>query len=154
MEGSAKIISLIARDENQHLAITQNILNYWRKGHDDPEMAQIAKEEEDWTYQMFDRAVNEERKWAEYLFKDGSMIGLNDKLLQNYVEWTANRRLKSIGLKPIFDVPLANNPLPWTAHWLSSKGMQVAPQETEVESYMVGSIKQDVKKDTFAGFKL
>ena len=154
MEGSAKLISLIARDENQHLAITQNILNYWRKGHDDPEMAQIAKEEEDWTYQMFDRAVNEERKWAEYLFKDGSMIGLNDKLLQKYVEWIANRRMRSIGLKPVYDIPAKNNPLPWTEHWISSKGLQVAPQETEVESYVVGGIKQDVKKDTFSGFKL
>ena len=99
MEGSAKIISLIARDENQHLAITQNILNKWKQG-DDPEMQQIMKEEEDWTYKMFDRAVNEEKRWAEYLFKDGSMIGLNDKLLQQYVEWVANRRLKAIGLKP------------------------------------------------------
>ena len=154
MEGSAKIISLIARDENQHLAITQNILNYWRKGHDDPEMAQISKEEEDWTYQMFDRAVNEERKWAEYLFKDGSMIGLNDKLLQNYVEWIANRRMRSIGLKPVYDIPAKNNPLPWTEHWISSKGLQVAPQETEVESYVVGGIKQDMEKNAFSGFKL
>ena len=153
MEGSAKIISLIARDENQHLAITQNILNKWREG-DDPEMQQIAKEEEEWVYAMFDRAVNEEKKWADYLFKDGSMIGLNDKLLQQYVEWIANRRLKAIGLKPQYDISANNNPLPWTQHWISSKGLQVAPQETEVESYVVGGIKQDVKKDTFSGFKL
>jgi ribonucleotide reductase beta subunit family protein with ferritin-like domain len=153
MEGSAKIISLIARDENQHLAITQNILNKWRDG-DDPEMKQIMKEEEEWTYAMFDRAVNEEKKWADYLFKDGSMIGLNDKLLQQYVEWIANRRLKAIGLKPQYDISANNNPLPWTQHWISSKGLQVAPQETEVESYVVGGIKQDVKKDTFSGFKL
>ena len=153
MEGSAKIISLIARDENQHLAITQNIINNWRKG-DDPEMVQIMKEEEEWTYQMFDKCVNEEKKWAEYLFKDGSMIGLNDKLLYQYVEWVANRRLRSIGLKPQYDRPIKNNPLPWTEHWISSKGLQVAPQETEVESYVVGGIKQDVKKDTFSGFKL
>ena len=153
LEGSAKIISLIARDESQHMAVTNNILNKWKEG-DDPEMIDIIKEEEDFIYEMFKSCVQEEKEWAEYLFKDGSIIGLNDKLLQNYVEWTANRRLKSIGLKPIFDVPLANNPLPWTAHWLSSKGLQVAPQETEVESYMIGSIKQDVKKDTFAGFKL
>ena len=153
MEGSAKIISLIARDENQHLALTQNILNNWRKG-DDPEMVEIMKEEEEWTYKMFDRCVNEEKKWADYLFKDGSMIGLNDKLLQQYVEWIANRRLKSIGLKPMYDIPASHNPLPWTQHWISSKGLQVAPQETEVESYVVGGIKQDVKKDTFAGFKL
>ncbi len=153
MEGSAKIISLIARDENQHLAITQNILNKWRDG-DDPEMKQIAKEEEEWVYAMFDRAVNEEKKWADYLFKDGSMIGLNDKLLQQYVEWIANRRLKSIGLKPQYDISANNNPLPWTQHWISSKGLQVAPQETEIESYVIGGIKQDVKKDTFSGFKL
>ena len=153
IEGSAKIIGLIARDENQHLVITQNILNNWAKG-DDPEMKEIMKEEEEWTYKMFDRCVNEEKSWADYLFKDGSMIGLNDKLLQTYVEWIANRRLKAIGLKPVYDVALKNNPLPWTTHWLNSKDMQVAPQETEVESYVIGGIKQDVKKDTFSGFKL
>ena len=153
LEGSAKIIGLIARDESQHMTITQNILNKWRDG-DDPEMVEIAKEEEENVYQMFRDCVEEEKSWAEYLFKDGSIIGLNDKLLAKYVEWTANRRLKSIGLKAIFDTPISNNPLPWTQHWLSSKGMQVAPQETEVESYLIGSIKQDVKKDTFAGFQL
>ena len=153
MEGSAKIISLIARDENQHLAITQNILNKWKSG-DDPMMKQIAKEEEEWVYAMFDRAVNEEKAWADYLFKDGSMIGLNDTLLQQYVEWIANRRMKGIGLKPVYDIPAKNNPLPWTQHWISSKGLQVAPQETEVESYVVGGIKQDVQKDTFSDFKL
>ncbi len=153
LEGSAKIISLIARDESQHTTVTQNIMNKWKEG-DDPDFIDIIKEEEENVYQMFKNCVEEEKEWAEYLFKDGSIIGLNDKLLQNYVEWTANKRLKSIGLKAIFDAPLANNPLPWTAHWLSSKGLQVAPQETEVESYMIGSIKQDVKKDTFAGFQL
>ena len=153
MEGSAKIISLIARDENQHLALTQNIINNWKKG-DDPDMLEICKEEEEWTYKMFDLCVNEEKKWADYLFKDESMIGLNDRLLHQYVEWIANRRLRSIGLKPKYDIPLKNNPLPWTEHWISSKGLQVAPQETEVESYVVGGIKQDVKKDTFSGFKL
>jgi ribonucleotide reductase beta subunit family protein with ferritin-like domain len=153
MEGSAKIISLIARDENQHLVITQNILNKWRDG-DDPEMKQIAKEEEAWVYKMFDRAVNEEKKWADYLFKDGSMIGLNDKLLQQYVEWIANRRLKSIGLKPQYNIAANNNPLPWTSHWIESKGLQVAPQEVEAEQYLIGGIKQDMKTDTFSGFKL
>ena len=153
MEGSAKIISLIARDENQHLVLTQQILNNWKKG-DDPDMVDIMKEEEEWTYKMFDRCVNEEKAWAEYLFKDGSIIGLNDRLLYNYVEWIANKRMKAIGLKPQYDIAAKNNPLPWTQHWISSKGLQVAPQETEVESYVVGGIKQDVKKDTFSGFKL
>ena len=153
LEGSAKIIGLIARDESQHMTITQNILKKWMEG-DDPDMVRIAKEEEEYVYDMFRQCVEEEKLWAEYLFKDGSIIGLNDKLLSKYVEWTANRRLRSIGMKAIFDTPISNNPLPWTEHWLSSKGMQVAPQETEVESYLIGSIKQDVKKDTFAGFQL
>ena len=153
MEGSAKIISLIARDENQHLVLTQNIINKWSQG-DDPDMVRIAKEEEQWVYQAFEAAVSEERVWADYLFKEGSMIGLNAKLLTQYVEWVANRRMKAIGLKPIYDVAAKNNPLPWTEHWISSKGLQVAPQETENESYIVGGIKQDVKKDTFADFQL
>ena len=153
MEGSAKIVSLIARDENQHLVLTQQILKKWQDG-DDPDMIEIMKEEEEYVYDMFRKCVDEEKAWAEYLFKDGSMIGLNDKLLHQYVEWIANKRMRAIGLKPIYDIPLRNNPLPWTEHWISSKGLQVAPQETEVESYIVGGIKQDVKKDTFSGFKL
>lgn len=153
MEGSAKIISLIARDENQHLVLTQQILNKWAEG-DDPDMLEIVDEEKENVTEMFRNTVQEEKSWANYLFKNGSMIGLNEKLLSKYVEWIANRRMKSIGIKPIFDVPARSNPLPWTQHWISSKGLQVAPQETEVESYVVGGIKQDVKKNTFAGFKL
>ena len=153
MEGSAKIISLIARDESQHLVITQNILKNWANG-DDPEMIEIMQEEEENVYKMFKNAVEEEKLWADYLFKDGSMIGLNAKLLASYVEYVANRRMKAIGFKPIFDTPMSNNPLPWTEHWLNSKMMQNAPQETEIESYVIGGIKQDVKKNTFSGFKL
>jgi len=153
MEGSAKIISLIARDESQHLVITQNILNKWKEG-DDPDMKRISQEEEQWVYKTFEKAVNQEKLWAEYLFKNGSMIGLNDKLLQQYVEWIANRRMKAIGLKPIYDIPAKNNPLPWTDHWLNSKSLQNAPQEVEIEQYLIGGIKQDMKNDTFANFKL
>ena len=153
MEGSAKIISLISRDENQHLVLTQNIMKNWMNG-DDPEMQEIAEEERNNVIEMFKNAVNEEKEWAEYLFSGGSMIGLNDKLLNQYVEWIANKRMKALGLDPIYDQPLRNNPLPWTQHWISSKGLQVAPQETEVESYVVGGIKQDIKKNQFSGFKL
>ena len=153
MEGSAKILSLIARDESQHLVITQNILKKWNEG-DDPEMAIIAKEEQPFVAEMFRKTVDEEKLWANYLFKRGSMIGLNDRLLHNYVEWIANRRMRAIGFDPIFDIPAKNNPLPWTEHWLNSKGQQNAPQETEIESYVVGGIKQDVEANTFAGFSL
>ena len=153
MEGSAKIISLIARDENQHTVLTQQILKKWMDG-DDPVMSQIVEEERDTVIGMYKNAVNEEKEWAQYLFKDGSMIGLNDKLLVKYVEWIANKRMRALGLPPAYDVPIRNNPLPWTEHWISSKGLQVAPQETEVESYVVGGIKQYMKKNAFSGFKL
>jgi ribonucleotide reductase beta subunit family protein with ferritin-like domain len=153
MEGSAKIISLIARDESQHLVLTQNILNKWAAG-DDPVMLSIIKEERENVIQMYKECVEEEKRWAEYLFKDGSMIGLNAKLLGQYVEWVANRRMKAVGIDPIYDIAAKNNPLPWTEYWLNSKGQQNAPQETEIESYVVGGIKQDVKADTFAGFQL
>ena len=153
MEGSAKIISLIARDENQHLVLTQNIINKWRDG-DDPEMQAIYHEEVNNSRAMFERCVNEEKAWARYLFKDGSMIGLSEKLLSNYVEWIANRRMKAIGLEPLYSVPANTNPLPWTEHWIKSKGVQVAPQETEITSYIVGGIKQDIKDEAFAGFQL
>lgn len=153
MEGSAKIISLIARDENQHLVLTQNIINKWKQG-DDPDMAKIYEEEREHSRKMFENCVNEEKAWAKYLFKDGSLIGLSEQLLYKYVEWICNRRMKAIGLAPLYDVPAATNPLPWTEHWLKSKGVQVAPQETEVESYIIGGVKQDIKQDAFAGFKL
>ena len=153
MEGSEKLISLIARDESQHLVLTQQILSKWAQG-DDPDIVQIMKEEEQNVYGMFKNAVEEEKAWADYLFSNGTMIGLNATLLHQYVEWIANRRMKAIGLSPIYDIPLRNNPLPWTQHWLNSRGQQNAPQETEIESYVVGAIKQNVKKNTFSGFKL
>jgi ribonucleoside-diphosphate reductase beta chain len=153
MEGSAKILSLIARDESQHLVITQNILKNWKNG-DDPEMEQIAKEERPYVMDMFKKTVNEEKQWAHYLFQNGSMIGLNERLLGMYVEWIANRRMKAIGFDPLYDIPAKNNPLPWTEYWLNSKGQQNAPQETEIESYVIGGITQDVEANTFAGFSL
>ena len=153
MEASAKIISLIARDESQHLVISQNILKNWRNG-DDPDMIKIAEEQKPWLIETFKMAVDQEKAWAEYLFKDGSMIGLNEKLLGNYVEWIANRRMKAVGLDPIYDIAAKNNPLPWTEHWLNSKSVQVAPQETEITSYIVGNVNQDMKADQFANFSL
>ena len=153
MEGSAKIISLIARDESQHLVLTQQIIKKWQDG-DDEEMVRIAEEEKPNVLKMFKNAVDEEKAWASYLFKNGSMIGLNEKLLGQYVEFTANRRMKAIGIDPIYDISPRNNPLPWTQYWLNSKGQQNAPQETEIESYVIGGIKQDVTEDTFAGLSL
>tara|TARA_B110000977_G_scaffold87860_1_gene116885 strand:- start:74 stop:673 length:600 start_codon:yes stop_codon:yes gene_type:complete len=154
MEGSAKIISLIARDEATHLNLSTHILKHWAKGNDDPDFIKIAKECEEETYEMWRTCVDEEKRWADYLFEKGSIVGLNANLLHAYVEFIANKRLKGLGLNTIYDRPLNTNPLPWTQHWLSSSGLQVAPQETEIESYIIGGVKQDVEENTFDGFEL
>jgi ribonucleoside-diphosphate reductase beta chain len=154
MEGSAKIISFIARDESQHLSITQHIIKNYRTNENDKEMLEVIEEEKDMVYTMYDDAVKEEKRWIEYLFKDGSMVGLNDKLLSDYVEWIANKRMKAINLKPIYNISVRNDPLPWTQHWLNSRELQNAPQETEIESYVIGGIKQDITNDTFKGISL
>jgi len=154
MEGSAKIISLIARDESVHLGITQHMIKAYQKTENNKVMLKVMKDCEDEVYQMYKDASQEEKEWAEYLFLHGSMIGLSTELLGQYVEYTTNKRLRAIGLNPIYDISSRNNPLPWTTHWLSSKGQQNAPQETEIESYVIGGIKQDIEDDTFKGFKL
>ena len=154
MEGSAKILSLIARDENLHLAISQKIIQTYQQLEKDKDMLQIIKETEKDVYKMYDDAVEQEKIWATYLFSKGSMIGLSEKLLHKYVEYIANKRMKSIGLEMKYEQTTATNPLPWTDHWLSSRQLQNAPQETEIESYVVGGIKQDVEKDQFKTFKL
>jgi len=154
MEGSAKIISLIARDESQHLAITQHILKCYKNSENDKVMNKVMKDCEDEVYIMYRNAVDQEKDWAEFLFQHGSMIGLSTQLLGNYVEYTANKRLRALGLQPIYEVSSTNNPLPWTEHWFNSRGLQNAPQETEIESYVIGGIKQDVDDDSFKGFKL
>ena len=144
MEGSAKILSLIARDEAQHLAVSQHILKCYQNHENDKIMNKVMKDCESEVYEMYEDAVLQEKEWAEFLFKDGSMIGLSVPLLSNYIEYIANKRLRMIGLKPIYDISSANNPLPWTRHWFNSRGLQNAPQETEIESYVIGGIKQDV----------
>ena len=150
MEGNAKIIKLIARDENLHLASTQLMLRTLLK--DDPIFVKIAEETKDECIQMFVDAVDQEKAWAEYLFKDGSMIGLNTELLGQYIEFICTRRMKNVQLESPYEVK--SNPLPWTQKWISGADVQVAPQETEITSYVSGGTKQDVSGDTFKGFSL
>ncbi|CAB4123047.1 NrdF Ribonucleotide reductase, beta subunit [uncultured Caudovirales phage] len=150
MEGNAKIIKFICRDENLHLGSTQTLLKLLPK--DDPEFAVIANETYDQVTAMFLSAVEQEKSWADYLFKDGSMIGLNAALLKEYVEFIANQRMDSIGLKRQFKS--TSNPLPWTMKWISGKEVQVAPQQVQISSYKIGDAKMDVTDSSFVGMKL
>lgn len=150
MEGNAKIIKLIARDENVHLGFSQSLLKLLPQ--DDPDFVKIRQETEAEVVAMFDSAVAQEEAWAEYLFKDGSMIGLNKQLLCDYVEWIAHKRMTALGLPNHYKG--GSNPLPWTQKWIAGGDVQVAPQETEITSYVIGGTKQDVDSNTFTGMSL
>ena len=152
MEGNAKIIKLIARDEALHLTGTQHMLNLLRTGEDDPEMKEIAAECRDECFDLFKKAAEQEKEWADYLFSGGSMIGLNKDILCQYIEYITNIRMQAVGL----DLPFQtrSNPIPWINSWLVSDNVQVAPQEVEVSSYLVGQIDAEVGEDDFNDFQL
>ncbi|MCP1065878.1 ribonucleotide-diphosphate reductase subunit beta [Serratia symbiotica] len=152
MEGNAKIIKLIARDEALHLTGTQHMLNLIRSGADDPETAEIAVECQQQCYDLFVLAAQQEKEWAEYLFRDGSMIGLNKDILCQYVEYISNIRMQAVGLELPFKT--RSNPIPWINAWLVSDNVQVAPQEVEVSSYLVGQIDAEVHADDLSDFEL
>lgn len=153
MEGNAKIIRLIARDEALHLSGTQHILGILRSGQDDPEYAQIAQELQPRCTAMFREAAEQEKQWADYLFKDGSMIGLNRDILAQYVEYITNIRMQAVGLEPAFPAT-RHNPIPWINTWLASDTVQVAPQEVEPSSYLIGQIDASVSSDDLQDFEL
>tara|TARA_B100000963_G_C22599195_1_gene659402 strand:+ start:779 stop:1906 length:1128 start_codon:yes stop_codon:yes gene_type:complete len=152
MEGNAKIIKFIARDENVHLASTQYLLSKVLPK-EDPDFEKIREECKDEVTKMFVDAVDQEKQWADYLFKDGSMIGLNSQLLQDYIEWICCKRMTALGMKCPYS-PGQSNPLPWTQKWIAGAEVQVAPQETEISSYVIGGVKKDVGEDTFEGMSL
>lgn len=152
MEGNAKIIRLIARDEALHLTGTQQMLNILGSGRDDSDFKQIAIECRQDVIDIFIEAAQQEKDWAVYLFSQGSMIGLNARILSDYVEYITNVRIKALGFEEIFQS--RQNPLPWMNAWLISDNVQVAPQESEISSYLVGQIDNDVETEDFDGFDL
>jgi ribonucleoside-diphosphate reductase beta chain len=147
MEGNAKVISLIARDENLHLALTQNILKKWASGEDDPVMAELWQENQEVITQMYIDCVAQEREWSAYLFQYGPMLGLTEDILNEYSSYIAGKRMRAIGLKHNFP---SKNPLGWTDKYLNGADNQVAPQEAEISNYVVGAVEHDVTEDTFA----
>lgn len=151
MVGNANEISLIARDEALHLAITQNILKKWASGQDDPIMKTIYHDKLDEIRAIYENIIEQEREWSAYLFKDGSLLGLNEKILNDYVEYMAGKRMKNLGIKTGYS---SKNPLSWTEKYLTSSDLQVSPQETEVTSYTIGGIKNDLEDMDFSPFKL
>lgn len=150
MQGNANIISLIARDENLHLAGTQTMLKLWREGKDDPDFKTLYYQELDQIKAIYENVVEQEKEWAEYLFSKGSMLGLNEQILGEYVEYIAGTRLRNLGIKHDY---VTKNPLPWTLKYLGSSDRQEAPQETEKLSYIIGGIRNDLDTAKFGQFR-
>ena len=152
---SADIVSEIARDENVHVA---NFLNIFKilKEREDEGFTELIAEYEPKIYEAFRVAVKSEKKWAEYLFSKGDLIGLNKEIICNYTEWIANNRLQSLGYKKIFSQK--KNPLgSWINPYFGTDGegndvkVQVAPQESNtITSYKLNSIDNSATEDDFA----
>ena len=137
MEGNAKIIKFIQRDEALHFATTQNLIKILKE-EDKEGFTSIVKRSEDKIYAFYEQAAKNEIEWAEYLFSKGSLLGLNAEVLGGYSKWLCDARLRSLGYKKIFnqkDNPIAG----WLDSYLDSSKVQAAPQETELQSYKIGA---------------
>lgn len=147
VEGSAKMVKLIARDEAEHLALTQHIIKLLPK--DDPEFIEIMESCKEEAQQIFYEAAEQEKQWAKFLFKDGPVLGLNEKILSEYVDYLLSRRMKAVGLSA--DVSYrGNHPLPWIEKHFTNSNAQVAPQEVEISSYLsASSIVNDAQVTDF-----
>lgn len=150
MEGNAKIIKLICRDENVHLASTQTLLKLLPQ--DDPDFIDIRENSIKEAENLYVQAAEQEKQWAKFLFKDGSMLGLNELVLCDYVEWITSKRMAAVGLKSPYKI--SSNPLPWTSRWIAGSEVQVAPQETEITQYTIGAIENDLHDDIFKEVRL
>lgn len=137
MDGNAKIIKLISRDESLHLVYTQRAIN--RLIPEDIEWAEIKEECKDEALKIFLDVVQQEKDWAKYLFQKGSMLGLNEQICCDYIDWIADKRARAIGLEYPYESP-SKNPLPWMDNWLSSASKQTALQESENDSYLLGVV--------------
>lgn len=152
MEGNSKIIKLIQRDESQHFAITQNLLKILKEEENEG-FCDIFSKNEQKIYDMYEEACKNESKWCDYLFSRGELLGLNSEILSGYARWLADTRLRSLGLKKIFNEK--SNPIAgWMDSYLDSSKIQVAPQETEITSYKIGSRDTSIKEEDFSEMAL
>jgi ribonucleotide reductase beta subunit family protein with ferritin-like domain len=153
MEGNSKIMKFIARDEQLHLKGTQYIIRQLQQGTDGDEWVQVAKECEREAVDIFMEVNRQEKEWAEHLFKDGGLPGLNAKILSDFIDYLTVSRMRSCGLPcPITDAP-SRHPIPWIREYLNSDAVQSAPQEVEISSYLVAQIDNDVDEKTIVSFK-
>jgi len=148
MEGNAKIMRLIARDEALHQKSTQSIIRLWQMGKDDPEMAEIAVRLKDEATAIFVSCVDQEIEWAEHLFTIGEVEGVSLKSTIAYIYHLADQRMRAVGLDSPYGI--TPNPYPWMNKWLKSDDVQVAPQEVEVSSYLSGNLNAEISDEAYS----
>ncbi|AIS73546.1 hypothetical protein pSs1_00236 [Shigella phage pSs-1] len=153
MEGNAKIMKFIARDEQLHLKGTQYIIRQLQLGTDGDEWVKIAQECEQEAVDIFMEVNRQEKDWAVHLFKDGDVPGLNTNSMWSFIDYLTVSRMKQCGLPcPITDAPV-KHPYPWIREYLNSDNVQSAPQEVELSSYLVAQIDNDVDDKVMMSFK-
>lgn len=152
MEGNAKIIKFIQRDEALHFATTQNLIKILKE-EDKEGFTSVVKKNEDRVYEVYENAAKSEVEWAQYLFSKGSLLGLNADVLGGYSKWLCDTRLRSLGYKKIFNQK--ENPISgWLDSYLDSSKVQVAPQETEIGTYKIGARDTSVSDKDFNDIEL
>lgn len=152
MRGNADIIKLIARDENCHVAITQNIFRIWKQNNSEG-FQDVINKNEDLIYETYRIAVDKEKEWANHLFSKGSLVGLNEKILSQYIEWLANIRLDNMGYKKLYDQK--ENPLRgWINEYYDSSKTASMPQESEITSYKKSSQNVNIDFEKLKKIKL
>lgn len=153
MEGNAKIMKFIARDEQLHLKGTQYQIRQWQLGTDGDEWVQVAKECEEKAVRIFMEVNQQEKDWAIHLFRDGGLPGLNVEILHKFIDYLTVSRMKAVGLPCSIVLESTHHPIPWIREYLNSDTVQAAPQEVEISSYLVAQIDNDVDSDVLAGIR-
>ena len=145
MAGSSNVFKLIARDEMVHLDVFQRVIKMLNTDESEG-FTEVAKDLEDEVYEMYATGYKEEHEWIEYLFSKGSpLIGMNEEILKQYMDYIFAIRLTNIGLDPKrLGLELGENPLPWTDNYLDSTNVKAAPQEIESVNYVAAI---DLSKD-------
>lgn len=146
VEGSAKVVKFIARDENAHLALVQTVLKLLPQ--DDPEFVTIAQDLQPQALAIFEEAADQEKQWVKYLFSKGAVLGLTEDILNRYIDYLLPRRLFAAGISRTRGA--GDHPLPWVEKWYSNTSTQVAPQEVEIASYLTSSVVNDLNNMEFS----
>jgi len=135
MLGSAQMIRFIQRDEITHLLVFQNMINTVKK--ERPEL--FTNDVVEMAYEMFKEAVKLESGWGKYI-TNGQILGFNDEIIDQYIQYLADQRLKAVGLKPLYNV---SHPIKWVDKFSQFNEQKSNFFESTVSNYSKGSISFD-----------